>query len=132
MAALCHHTLCAQLVDFGLSKRVVERTFTFCGTPDYMAPEVVQNLGHNKAVRESWSPVRGVSARVFLSALLRGQVDYWALGCLLFEMLVGQAPFHRPGGGGQALRAHHSRQGGVLSVISVHRVIGLCAIGGRA
>ena len=66
-----------KLSDFGLSKRVTGRTFTFCGTPDYMAPEVIHNIGHGKGV------------------------DYWALGCLVFEMLVGAAPFHEPGAEGK-------------------------------
>ncbi|CAM9730298.1 unnamed protein product [Phaeothamnion confervicola] len=57
------------ITDFGFAKRVSFKTYTLCGTPEYIAPEVLLNKGHGKGV------------------------DWWTLGILIFEMLVGQPPF---------------------------------------
>ncbi|KAG7188202.1 hypothetical protein KM043_016077 [Ampulex compressa] len=59
-----------KLVDFGFSKKIgPAKTWTFAGTPEYVAPEIILNKGHDRAV------------------------DYWALGILTHELLVGKPPF---------------------------------------
>jgi serum/glucocorticoid-regulated kinase 2 len=60
------------ITDFGLSKEITseEGTHTFCGTPEYLAPEVLKGQGHGTAV------------------------DWWSLGTLVFEMLTGLPPFY--------------------------------------
>lgn len=58
-----------KVTDFGFAKYVPDITWTLCGTPDYLAPEVVQSKGYNKSV------------------------DWYALGVLIFEMLAGYPPF---------------------------------------
>lgn len=59
-----------KITDFGFAKEVPDITWTLCGTPDYLAPEVVASKGYNKSV------------------------DWWSLGILTFEMLAGHPPFY--------------------------------------
>jgi cGMP-dependent protein kinase len=59
------------LVDFGLAKQIEDgQTFTGCGTPVYMAPEVIRRTGHDWAV------------------------DYWTLGIFLYELVHDRDPFY--------------------------------------
>ncbi|KAL7508588.1 hypothetical protein ACHAXN_005677, partial [Cyclotella atomus] len=58
-----------KITDFGFAKIVSYKTYTLCGTPEYIAPEVLLSKGHGKGV------------------------DWWTLGILIYEMLVGEPPF---------------------------------------
>jgi serine/threonine protein kinase len=62
----------AKITDFGLSKENIKTNQdakTLCGTPEYLAPEIIDKMGHGKPV------------------------DWWSFGAIIFEMITGQPPF---------------------------------------
>jgi serine/threonine protein kinase len=61
-----------KITDFGLSKILEDeddKAYTICGTPQYLAPEVLLRQGYDK------------------------MIDWWSLGCIMYEMLTGRLPF---------------------------------------
>lgn len=61
-----------KIADFGFAKKLSpgSKTYTLCGTPEYLAPEVILQQGHNSAA------------------------DWWTLGILIFELVAGMPPFY--------------------------------------
>lgn len=80
-----------KVCDFGLAKLCVGRAYTICGTPEYMAPEVLEHKGYGQPV------------------------DWWSLGVLTFEVICGRQPFQNDDGGEDLVATFRSIRRGITA-----------------